>query len=346
MKSNHAFTLIELLLVITIVSILGVTTTPFLSNFLVKTNFRTTLNQVESYLQKAQAYAIDNKLDQIWGVCLSGDILRLFAGTCSSPIYSEEYNLPRNVNIANFSEVTFSKFRGEPSAVQAIVFSTDIESHTISLNSIGVMSYDATGPTPSPSTSPTPSPSASASPSPSPSPTPTPTLTPTPTPSPTASPTPPPVPENFAIDSFWDTGYCAHFEITNPSSTETVYQWDLAFTMTDFTLSSTWGGTFTNSGNDYSVEPDSWNQSINPGATSTEINFCADITGSNYYPTNISYNLYYIDSCNAYCINNWAISGICRDKKQTCWANGESNESAGDVYCTGGKDVDTCCCDY
>jgi type II secretory pathway pseudopilin PulG len=51
-----------------------------------------------------------------------------------------------------------------------------------------------------------------------------------------------------------------------------------------------------------------------------------------------------IDSCNDYCIVNAYSLGVCRRNTGACSDNGETYESGGDQYCTGGPNEDTCCC--
>jgi len=51
-----------------------------------------------------------------------------------------------------------------------------------------------------------------------------------------------------------------------------------------------------------------------------------------------------ITSCEQYCQSLSYIIGTCRPNPQQCTKNGETYESGGDVYCTGGGGADTCCC--
>ncbi len=50
-------------------------------------------------------------------------------------------------------------------------------------------------------------------------------------------------------------------------------------------------------------------------------------------------------TCSSYCVSlGGYVSGICRQHAGACSSNGETSESGGDVYCTGGPAADTCCC--
>jgi type II secretory pathway pseudopilin PulG len=138
---NSGITLVELLLVVSLIAIIGATVSPFLSNFVLRVNFQTTVDQVEGYLMKAQSYAMNNKNDETWGVCVTGNNLRLFSDSCASPSYAENYVIPGSVGIGNFSQVTFSSLRGEPNAAQAISITSDIESTSISLTAGGGITF-------------------------------------------------------------------------------------------------------------------------------------------------------------------------------------------------------------
>lgn len=127
---------IELLLVIAIISLLGAATTPFVSRFVLQTQYDTTQNMVVSQLRKAQTAAFQRKQDATWGVCYTGGTLRLFSGSCGSPSYSENYSVPSSVSVTGLTTITFDA-RGEPSSTATINLSTSIESGSVAINSAG-----------------------------------------------------------------------------------------------------------------------------------------------------------------------------------------------------------------
>ena len=133
---NKGFTLIELLLVIAIIAILGASTTPFLSRFVLQTNFDSTADRFIGAIRKTQGYAMDGKNNQTWGICRLGSNIRVYSGSCNSPVVSENFSVPASVSLSNFSDTTFNT-RGEPSNTLSVQISTTIESTTIELNSAG-----------------------------------------------------------------------------------------------------------------------------------------------------------------------------------------------------------------
>jgi type II secretory pathway pseudopilin PulG len=138
---NHVegATLIEIIIVISIISILGLLSRPLVTNMILRNNFDTSVDQVVGSIRKAQAYAMDGKATGDWGVCLVSGNVRLFNGSCSSPNFSEEFDIPNNVIISGLDETTFTQLRGEPSNILTINISTSIENQTITLNQAGGM---------------------------------------------------------------------------------------------------------------------------------------------------------------------------------------------------------------
>lgn len=139
LQTRHArgISLIELLLVVSLILILGASTTPFLSQFVLRTQHDKTVNQVVGKLRKAQGYSMDSRNDSTWGVCLFGDTLRLYTGSCGTPTFSQDTELPVTVvNVSGLSDVTFSR-RGEPSSSLSISITSEIESVQVTMNVAG-----------------------------------------------------------------------------------------------------------------------------------------------------------------------------------------------------------------
>lgn len=138
---NTGVSLIELILVIALIAILGASTTPFLSRFVLQNNIETSTDQIIGSIRKAQEYAMDQKNNASWGVCSSGTNIRLFSGSCSSPSFSEDFDVPQSISITGLSEITFNN-RGEPSSTLIINVSSNIKTVNISLNAAGAININ------------------------------------------------------------------------------------------------------------------------------------------------------------------------------------------------------------
>lgn len=137
--SRKGISYIELLIVVGLMAIIGASVSPFLSNFILRNNLETTVDNLVGTIRKAQSYSMDGKNNAVWGVCLSGGNIRLYTGSCSSPTISEDFSVSSSVSITGLSDTTFSRLRGEPSNTLSVTISTDIGSATISLNAAGGM---------------------------------------------------------------------------------------------------------------------------------------------------------------------------------------------------------------
>lgn len=138
-RRQAGISLIELLLVISIVAIIAASATPFLSNFILRNNLSTTTDKVISTFRKAQGYAMDGKNNLVWGVCLFDSSLRLYQDTCASPDFFEDFSIPSSVTVSGLVDTTFSKLHGEPSNILLINISTEIDSSTVAINAVGGM---------------------------------------------------------------------------------------------------------------------------------------------------------------------------------------------------------------
>jgi cellulase/cellobiase CelA1 len=73
----------------------------------------------------------------------------------------------------------------------------------------------------------------------------------------------------LAVEHTWQTGFIAHFTITNTSMTQ-LSDWRLEFDLpAGEGLSHTWNSTFAQSGTHFVITPANWNRSIAPGGSAT-----------------------------------------------------------------------------
>lgn len=109
----------------------------FNSRWFLQNNLEASKNMLVSSMRKAQSYSIAKKNNLTWGVCLTGNIIRMFGGTCASPTIKDDYTLPVSIGISGLSTVSFSSFRGEPSAAQNINLTGNNQTFNLIINNAG-----------------------------------------------------------------------------------------------------------------------------------------------------------------------------------------------------------------
>lgn len=139
MKKRAGFSLIELLLTISIVLVLGVLSSVFYSRFLNQNSVANVSDTFASQLRKAQVYAMAGKQNTNWGVKYSNltNTITLFA--VASNAFDEKNTVNGNIAIGVFSQVIFAKATGMPDSTPTITISGGGNTKTVSVNSQGTV---------------------------------------------------------------------------------------------------------------------------------------------------------------------------------------------------------------
>lgn len=139
-KHLSGFTLVEMLLVVALLLIVSASALPLSAGWFSLGNFDSAVSSTVSSLRKAQIYAINRYQGQTWGLCRVGNTIRLFSGSCNSPVTKNDFELPSGVEVTGLdTAVTFSSYRGEPSRSLILNFSGGGKTAVVSLNPLGGM---------------------------------------------------------------------------------------------------------------------------------------------------------------------------------------------------------------
>lgn len=134
---TRGVTLVEILVAVGIMAIISSAATAFFSNFILKNNTDLATATVVSVLRKAQLYSVNSKNNSVWGVCSNSGNIRLYTGSCASPVLKEDTSIPLWITVSGLNAVTFSKLRGEPSISLNITVSSNLKANTVALNPAG-----------------------------------------------------------------------------------------------------------------------------------------------------------------------------------------------------------------
>lgn len=142
---RKAFTLVEMLMVITIMMLMSLWTASFTRNSLVNSEFQTTINEIKNSLVYTQNLSRQSFLDMSSGVAFAEDSFTEFTADTYSPADANNFtfDLPTVISIGNIdfggaTEVYFQKYLGDPIATGSIdVVHEDGRSATISVDAEG-----------------------------------------------------------------------------------------------------------------------------------------------------------------------------------------------------------------
>lgn len=137
----NGFTLLEILIVISLISILASFVVSIGLDFYKSQQLETHSQGVLQTLRRAQLKAMSVELDSSFGVYLTDDNYTLFKGNSYAERdsqYDEVSDLPQVITLNNPpKEVVFSKFEGKPSLIGNIILNSNGQSRRISINKVG-----------------------------------------------------------------------------------------------------------------------------------------------------------------------------------------------------------------
>lgn len=142
---SPGFTLIEVLLSISIIAIISGISIPIYQSFQTRNDLDITATTVSHALHRGQVLARASDGDTNWGIYITlGNITvykgASYAGRDSS--YDEIFEPPGNMSFSGIDEVNFDKFSGTPQQTGTITLtSTANETRNITINTEGMVSY-------------------------------------------------------------------------------------------------------------------------------------------------------------------------------------------------------------
>lgn len=143
--SRFGFTLIELMLSITLMFIVFGITTGFYSRFFTQNAVQITQNQLVASLRKAQMYAMMGKRNSNWGVNINTTArqITLFAGAnyaSRTPAFDEIYIYNNNLTVSGFTDVVYAHATGIPSSFPTVTITGANQTKIVTVNTQGIVS--------------------------------------------------------------------------------------------------------------------------------------------------------------------------------------------------------------
>lgn len=141
--NTRAFSLVELIFVLAILFILGVSSISIYKVWQTKNSIYSSKSVVLQSLYEAKENALLGINDSNWGIKKIDNKIILFSGNSFLERNSSKdkiFDLVKNSNISNLDEIIFNKFDGLPSNTLTIVFYGEGNSEQIVINAQGIFS--------------------------------------------------------------------------------------------------------------------------------------------------------------------------------------------------------------
>lgn len=143
-QQQKGFTLIELILVVAIISLLGLSIIPFSSNLILRNNIQIKINEVYTYMKTAQLNSLLGKGNSRWGVQIDSTNIYLFKGDNFANrdlVFDQKINIPNSISITPV-EIVFDKNTGELAQEYVISINSQLKNRSLSINRLGVINVN------------------------------------------------------------------------------------------------------------------------------------------------------------------------------------------------------------
>ncbi len=137
------FTLIEVMLVVSLLVIIGGISAPFYQAFQVKNDLDVASGIISQTLRRAQVLSQSVDGDSSWGVHIASGSATLFRGATYASrdvSFDEIFEISTNIVPTGFQEIVYSKFYGYPQITGTLTLtSSNNETRALSINSRGLI---------------------------------------------------------------------------------------------------------------------------------------------------------------------------------------------------------------
>lgn len=143
-NSQKGFTLIEVLLVVSMIAIVAGFSSVVYNHYQQSNQLTLSVEILSQALYTAQLNSKSAKNDSVWGVKIQSEDIVVFQGqdfetrdTSNDMIF----DIPVVITKSGLEEIVFEKFSGDPQSTGEIFLSNSQKSETVRVNSFGLIEY-------------------------------------------------------------------------------------------------------------------------------------------------------------------------------------------------------------
>lgn len=140
--TKQGFTLIEVMLTMSLVIVLALLASPFYGRFIFSQEVSVVHDELQGSFTKAQLYSMTGKNAATWGVALSDGNIILFQGSSfvsRDQSFDETFVIHPRVTVSGMSEVVFAQTTGRPDNQPTITLSGNGVTDVWAMNSEGIL---------------------------------------------------------------------------------------------------------------------------------------------------------------------------------------------------------------
>ena len=142
---QRGFSLIELLLSVSIIGLLAGMTWPVYQSFQKRNDLDATTQSITDALRRAASYARSGNGDSAWSVRIQSDSAILYRGATyasRNTAFDEPTSISSAFTVAGMTDISFAKLTALPSATGSVILTADSNNiRTIAINEKGMVSY-------------------------------------------------------------------------------------------------------------------------------------------------------------------------------------------------------------
>jgi prepilin-type N-terminal cleavage/methylation domain-containing protein len=138
------FTLPEILLSVTLLSIIASMSLPVYNSFINRNELDQTVALYAQSLRRAQALSVAQIGDSVWGVKLNSSSILVFKGASYATrdqVFDEVISFSPNITFSGLGEVTFLKRVGTPTTIGTSTFILYQDTRNVFINQKGMVAY-------------------------------------------------------------------------------------------------------------------------------------------------------------------------------------------------------------
>lgn len=144
MQGRLGFTLIEVLLVVSIMAVASVIVVPVSIDYQQRNDLDTSQITFAQSIRRAQQMSMSGEGDSAWGVnAISGEIVIFKGNTYATRdvTYNENYDISLGVTLSGQLEYDFAKITGLPAQTGTAIFTDNSYQKQVVVNAKGIVNY-------------------------------------------------------------------------------------------------------------------------------------------------------------------------------------------------------------